>query len=156
MWRTTRAPYPISFARHGCLDEDRYWIAIGGTYAVTDAISIDAGYTHIFVKDASIDEDSNVTPNGSVAGTLNGDYNERIDIFGIQVTSGSERSTSRPVLSTSHDELENSMQSLHRARLHSPPLSTRSRPAAPMIHLLSSRRANVKSWKPSPNVSERD
>ena len=80
-----QSPVSDKFRTARLPDEDRYWIAIGGTYAVTDAISIDAGYTHIFVKDASIDENSNVTPNGSVAGTLNGDYNEGIDIFGIQV-----------------------------------------------------------------------
>ena len=45
----------------------------------------DAGYTHIFVNDASINERFNVTPNGAVTGTLRGNYDEGIDIFGIQV-----------------------------------------------------------------------
>jgi long-chain fatty acid transport protein len=80
-----QSPVSDKFRTARLPDEDRYWIAIGGTYAVTDAISIDAGYTHIFVKDASINEGFNVTPTGSVAGTLNGNYDEGIDIFGIQV-----------------------------------------------------------------------
>ena len=80
-----QSPVSAKFRTARLPDEDRYWIAIGGTYAVTDAISIDAGYTHIFVKDASINEGFNVTPNGAATGTLKGDYNESIDIFGIQV-----------------------------------------------------------------------
>jgi len=80
-----QSPVSDKFRTARLPDEDRYWIAIGGTYAVTDAISIDAGYTHIFVKDASINEGFNVTPTGSVTGTLHGDYDEGIDIFGIQV-----------------------------------------------------------------------
>jgi long-chain fatty acid transport protein len=59
-----QSPVSDKFRTARLPDEDRYWIAIGGTYAVTDAISIDAGYTHIFVKDASINEGFNVTPTG--------------------------------------------------------------------------------------------
>jgi long-chain fatty acid transport protein len=80
-----QSPVSDKFRTARLPDEDRYWIAIGGTYAVTDAISIDAGYTHIFVKNASVNEGFNVTPDGTVTGTLHGDYDEGIDIFGIQV-----------------------------------------------------------------------
>jgi long-chain fatty acid transport protein len=36
-------------------DNDRLWLAIGASYQLTPRISLDAGYTHIFVKDTPID-----------------------------------------------------------------------------------------------------
>ena len=62
-FRTARAP-----------DEDRFWIAAGGSYAFNSWISADLGYTHIFVRDADINE--NVTT-GSVTHQLNGQYDRR-------------------------------------------------------------------------------
>lgn len=35
-------------------DNDRYWLSIGGTYRLTPKITLDAAYSHIFVKDAPI------------------------------------------------------------------------------------------------------
>ena len=35
-------------------DNDRYWLSVGGTYQLTPKISFDAAYSHIFVKDTSI------------------------------------------------------------------------------------------------------
>ena len=35
-------------------DNDRLWLSVGATYAVTSAISLDFAYSHIFVKDAPI------------------------------------------------------------------------------------------------------
>ncbi len=65
-------------------DEDRYWVALGATYALTDRISIDVGYTHIFVLDSSIEEDFNADPGAAVPGTLQGDYENSVDIFAVQ------------------------------------------------------------------------
>jgi long-chain fatty acid transport protein len=81
-----QSPVSDKFRTARLPDEDRYWVAVGGTYAVTDAISIDAGYTHIFVKDASINEGFDAVPGpGALPGTVRGDYEEGIDIFGVQV-----------------------------------------------------------------------
>lgn len=66
-------------------DEDRFWIALGGTYQINEMVSVDAGFTHIFLRDASIEEDFIVTPTGTVTGTLEGEYDAAIDIFAIQV-----------------------------------------------------------------------
>ena len=70
-FRTARAP-----------DEDRFWIAVGGNYAINQWISADLGYTHIFVRDADINE--NVTA-GPVTYQLNGEYDNTIDIVSLQI-----------------------------------------------------------------------
>lgn len=50
-------------------DQDRFWIAVGGSYAFNNWISADLGYTPIFMRDADINE--NVTT-GPVTHQLNG------------------------------------------------------------------------------------
>jgi len=35
-------------------DNDRYWLSIGGTYRLTPKITIDAAYSHLFVRDTPI------------------------------------------------------------------------------------------------------
>lgn len=45
--RSTRVP-----------DGDRIWLSVGASYDVTDNISIDAAYAHIFVEDVKIDQTS--------------------------------------------------------------------------------------------------
>ena len=35
-------------------DNDRYWLSFGGTYKLTPKITLDAAYSHIFVKDTSV------------------------------------------------------------------------------------------------------
>jgi long-chain fatty acid transport protein len=66
-------------------DEDRYWVALGTTYAFNDHISVDVGYTHIFVLDSSIDETFHPAPTTpAVTGTLHGDYENSVDILAVQ------------------------------------------------------------------------
>ncbi len=47
---------PISDLERNVLlpDNDRIWLSIGATHQLTEKITIDVGYTHIFVDDASI------------------------------------------------------------------------------------------------------
>lgn len=59
--------------------EDRKWIALGASYKYSDHITVDAGYTHIFVSDPSLNE---VTEQGY---TLSGDYEASVDILGVQM-----------------------------------------------------------------------
>ena len=35
-------------------DNDRFWVSVGGTYRLTPKITIDAAYSHLFVKDTPI------------------------------------------------------------------------------------------------------
>ena len=64
-------------------DEDRFWVALGGTYALTEMISIDVGFTHIFIQDAEIDE-TLTAPDGAPIGTHSGDNENSVDIFAVQ------------------------------------------------------------------------
>src|SRR5699024_3845931 len=59
-------------------DQDRYWVAVGAQYQITPKDTIDFGYAHLFVPDASI----NQTASG--AGSLVGTYDSRVDIVGLQ------------------------------------------------------------------------
>ena len=61
-------------------DNDRTWISVGGQYRPSSASTIDIGYAHLFVKDASISQ----TNPGPTGGTLVGNYKSSIDIFGVQ------------------------------------------------------------------------
>jgi long-chain fatty acid transport protein len=64
-------------------DQDRTWLAAGLTYAFNDWASFDIGYAHIFVADAEIREEMDITPTG-VTGTLRGDYENGVDLLTIQ------------------------------------------------------------------------
>ena len=63
--------------------EDRKWVALGASYNYSDHITIDAGYTHIFVSDPSINDGTNEDPASSY--TLSGDYDASVDILGVQL-----------------------------------------------------------------------
>ncbi len=58
-------------------DESRTWIAIGAQYRLSPRSTLDFGYAHLFVKDASIDE-------GAVK--LKGTYDNAVDILSAQLT----------------------------------------------------------------------
>ncbi|MSP48505.1 MAG: transporter [Alphaproteobacteria bacterium] len=58
-------------------DNDRLWIAFGASYAFSQALKIDVGYTHIFINESSI---SNLS---STNHRQTGFYNNQIDILGV-------------------------------------------------------------------------
>ena len=57
-------------------DNDRVWASIGASYQLTKKISLDAAYSHLFVKDTSVHDVS-----GAV--TYNGSVDARIDIVSV-------------------------------------------------------------------------
>lgn len=64
-------------------DESRVWLAVGAQYKLTPKSAIDFGYAHLFVKDGSIDKTE--TLGAGPSGTrLRGDYDNRVDIIGVQ------------------------------------------------------------------------
>ena len=83
-WRTGIAydetPIPNAQRRTPRIpDSDRTWLAIGASYYYSDNIILDAAYTHIFMKDTSIDDtDSN-------GNQLLGRYKNSVDIVGVQL-----------------------------------------------------------------------
>lgn len=58
-------------------DNDRLWISFGASYAMTQALRLDVGYTHIFVDEGTI---SNLS---STSHRQTGFYNNQIDILGV-------------------------------------------------------------------------
>lgn len=63
-------------------DNDRIWLSAGATYNLTPALSLDFAYSHLFVKDTSV----NVGPgNPSYDGvfTYVGDVNSHVDIVSV-------------------------------------------------------------------------
>lgn len=63
-------------------DSDRYWLALGAKYKINKQFIVDAGYTHIFLKDAKVSEASLSRP----LQTVNADFKSSIDLFGVQAT----------------------------------------------------------------------
>lgn len=60
-------------------DNDRKWLAIGASYASSKSFSVDLGYAHLFVSDTPI---NNAT---SLGHTLNGTYQNKVDILSAQL-----------------------------------------------------------------------
>ena len=59
-------------------DQNRMWLSFGGQYKLSKDGTLDFGYAHLFVKDASINQ------NPGTAIQLTGTYKGTIDIFGAQ------------------------------------------------------------------------
>ncbi len=75
-------------------DNDRTWLSLGLNYRLTPTISLDAGYTHIFIKATTINDSGyhadynpgGINTNNPISrGTLKGDYDGGVDILGMQV-----------------------------------------------------------------------
>lgn len=66
-------------------DNDRTWLAIGGKYRVSQAGTLDFGYAHLFIKNATISQLGGVggpPASGNVVGT----YKDKVDIVSVQYT----------------------------------------------------------------------
>jgi long-chain fatty acid transport protein len=74
------SPVDDNFRTPRIPDQDRYWIALGADYEWNDRLKFSAGYTHIFVDDASLDQ------TGASSGTLQGEYDSSIDILTLGAT----------------------------------------------------------------------
>lgn len=72
-----QTPVPDAFRTARIPDENRFEIALGGQYRPGRDSAIDVGYTHLFIKNASI----NSTAYGV---TLSGAYKDSADILSVQ------------------------------------------------------------------------
>jgi long-chain fatty acid transport protein len=59
----------------------------GRTAKVSDASTIDLGYAHLFIKDATINN-TKAQPGGPFTVTVRGDYEGSMDILSVQYTHG--------------------------------------------------------------------
>ena len=74
-----KSPVPNAETRSVRLpDNDRTWYSIGAAYRFSRSSKLDVGYTYVDAKDADI----NNTQAGK--GTVNGTYNAKVHVFGLQ------------------------------------------------------------------------
>jgi long-chain fatty acid transport protein len=64
-------------------DNDRTWISFGAQYKFSPQLLLDAGYTYIFVKDPSMNQNAGSTP---TFGLISGTYKNNVNIVAAQVT----------------------------------------------------------------------
>jgi long-chain fatty acid transport protein len=64
-------------------DNDRTWLAIGAQYRFSPQLAVDAGYTHIFVRNPSINQNEGST---AANGLISGSYKNDVNIVSAQLT----------------------------------------------------------------------
>ncbi|MFA6054262.1 MAG: outer membrane protein transport protein [Thermodesulfovibrionales bacterium] len=65
-------------------DGDRIWAALGAGYRLSDMVSFDIGYAHLFINDPEINKKA--TGEDQLKGALKGSFDVAIDIVSAQVT----------------------------------------------------------------------
>ena len=60
---------------------DRTWLSLGAGYAPSPSWSVDVGYSHLFISDTEIDNNSGASSSNA---TLVGTYESAVDIFSVQ------------------------------------------------------------------------
>ncbi len=64
---------------------DRKWLALGASYVMSPKSKFDVGYSHLFISDASIDDNQNTLAKG-FNGRVRGDFEGSVDILSMQYT----------------------------------------------------------------------
>ncbi len=72
-YRTSRIP-----------EQNRYWVSVGAGYRVSENITVDAAYSHLFVPTTSVHLTDDLTGPESGRGNLNVKYKGGIDLIGLQ------------------------------------------------------------------------
>jgi long-chain fatty acid transport protein len=65
-------------------DNNRLWVSLGAGYKINDALTMDIGYSHLFVKETKIDNTFE-SSNSAVNHTLKGTYTASVDILSTQI-----------------------------------------------------------------------
>ncbi len=63
-------------------DNDRYWLSFGVQYNHNDRTTVDVGYTHLFLKNTSINNDTAAREKGIVRG----EYKSNANMIGVQLS----------------------------------------------------------------------
>ncbi len=66
-------------------DNDRLWLSLGAGYQAGKTLSVDFGYSHLFVSDAEINNEFEASA-PQLRATLNGTYKSSVDIISLQLT----------------------------------------------------------------------
>ncbi len=64
---------------------DRTWLSFGLTYTLNNTMTIDVGYSHLFVDDSKIDNTLEVESVSEFNATLTGEYESEVDILSAQL-----------------------------------------------------------------------
>jgi long-chain fatty acid transport protein len=79
------SPVKSEFRTPRIPDNDRVWLSLGASYQVSSAGSLDVGYTHIFVHDASIKKTTD-SSSALLRDVLTGNYDSNVNILSVQYT----------------------------------------------------------------------
>ena len=65
--------------------DNRIWVSLGAQYKLDQQLTLDVGYSHLFVTDTNIDNtyESSIP---TLAATIKGDYNASVDILSAQLS----------------------------------------------------------------------
>ena len=65
----------------------RSWLSFGFTYMIEDTMTVDLGYSHLFISDTGIDNtvESESPLEPAIAANLNGEYEAAVDILSVQL-----------------------------------------------------------------------
>lgn len=78
------SPIPDAYRNIQLPDNDRYVIALGGHYQATKTVGVDLGWTHFFLRNASINPPPQAT--GDQVVTTTGNVTGGADVIGGQIT----------------------------------------------------------------------
>jgi long-chain fatty acid transport protein len=70
-------------------ETDRTWLSIGASYLLTDDLTLDAGFTYIFAKDAKIKESRGYESDDKaqlVGGAFEGEVSGNVWLVGVQAS----------------------------------------------------------------------
>jgi len=79
------SPIPDSTRTPRITGENRKWIAFGASYEPAPWFGLQVGYTHIFVKDSTVDLDS-TDPDSTFRGDLQAEFENSVDIVTLQAS----------------------------------------------------------------------
>ncbi|PAS38636.1 outer membrane protein transport protein [Vibrio cholerae] len=67
-------------------ETDRTWVSVGGSYVATPQLTLDAGFTYIFAKDATINEprDASDQTAAAIGGAFTGNVSGNVWLIGAQ------------------------------------------------------------------------
>ncbi|HFC9448009.1 TPA: outer membrane protein transport protein [Vibrio cholerae] len=67
-------------------ETDRTWVSVGGSYIATPQLTLDAGFTYIFAKDATINEprDASDQTAAAIGGAFTGNVSGNVWLIGVQ------------------------------------------------------------------------
>ncbi|EOX1578629.1 outer membrane protein transport protein [Vibrio cholerae] len=67
-------------------ETDRTWVSVGSSYVATPQLTLDAGFTYIFAKDATINEprDASDQTSAAIGGAFTGNVSGNVWLIGVQ------------------------------------------------------------------------